>query len=55
MVTNNVVFGEWNGERIPSLRQRSGAQFIQNAVRNYMANYASEYGVIDIKIDDIYE
>ena len=26
-----------------------------NAIRNYMANYAADYGVIDIKIDDIYE
>lgn len=56
---NQPVYGVWMGHsggfNIASLPQRSGAQFIQNAVRNYMANYASEYGVLDIKIDDIYE
>lgn len=58
-MTDNPVYGVWmstgHGFNIPALRQRSGAQFIQNAVRNYMANYASEYGVLDIKVDDIYE
>nr|DAE53033.1 MAG TPA: hypothetical protein [Caudoviricetes sp.] len=53
------VYGVWLGHSgnftISSLPQRSGAQFIQNAIRNYMANYAADYGVIDIKIDDIYE
>lgn len=52
------IYGVWMGHssfNIASLPQRSGAQFIQNAVRNYMANYANEYGVLDIKIDDIYE
>lgn len=38
-----------------SLPRRSGAQFIQSALRNYMANYATEYGVLDIKVDYIYE
>lgn len=56
---NQPVYGVWMGHsgsfNIASLPQRSGAQFIQNAVRNYMANYAKEYGVIDIKVDDIYE
>lgn len=45
--TGNVIYS--------SLPRRSGAQFIQNAVRNYMASYASEYGVIDITVDDIYK
>lgn len=56
---NQPVYGVWMGHsgnfNIASLSQRSGAQFIQNAVRNYMANYASEYGVIDITVDDIYK
>lgn len=56
---NQPVYGVWMGHsggfNIASLPQRSGAQFVQNAVRNYMANYANEYGVIDIKVDDIYE
>lgn len=59
MMTNNPVYGVWMGHsgsfNIPALRQRSGAYFIQNAIRNYMENYAAEYGVIDIKVDDIYE
>lgn len=59
MMTNNPVYGVWMGHsggfNILALRQRAGAQFIQNAVRDYMANYASEYGVIDIEIDDIYK
>lgn len=53
------VYGVWMGHsggfNIASLPQRSGAQFIQNAIRDYMANYASEYGVLDIKVDDIYK
>ena len=56
---NQPVYGVWMGHsgsfNIASLPQRSGAQFIQNAIRNYMANYATEYGVLDIKVDDIYE
>lgn len=56
---NQPVYGVWMGHsgnfNIASLPQRSGAQFIQSAIRNYMANYASEYGVLDIKVDDIYE
>ena len=59
MMTNNPVYGVWMGHsgsfNIPALRQRSGAYFIQNAIRNYMENYAAEYGVVDIKVDDIYE
>lgn len=56
---NQPVYGVWMGHsgsfNIASLPQRSGAQFIQSAIRNYMANYATEYGVLDIKVDDIYE
>ena len=56
---NQPVYGVWMGHsggfNIASLPQRSGAQFIQSAIRNYMANYATEYGVVDIKVDDIYE
>lgn len=56
---NQTIYGIWMGHNewfnIPSLPQRAGAQFIQNAIRNYMANYAAEYGVVDIKVDDIYE
>lgn len=53
------VYGVWaghsDGSVIASLPQRSGARFIQNAVQNYNANYAAEYGVIDIEVNNIYE
>lgn len=52
------VYGVWKGhgdKRIPSLIKRGGAHFIENAIRDYMANYASEYGVIDIEVDDVYK
>lgn len=52
------VYGIWKGhgdERRASLVERDGIHFIENAIRNYMANYAKEYGVIDIKVDDIYK
>ena len=52
------VYGIWKGhgdERRASLVERDGAHFIENAIRDYMANYASEYGVIDIEVDDVYK
>lgn len=51
----HTVYGVWHGDNIASLTQRDGAHFIDSAVRNYMANYASEYGVISIEVADIYE
>ena len=57
----NTVYGIWAGHgyagsfNIPSLREREGLHFIENAIRDYMANYAPEYGVINIDVDDIYE
>lgn len=57
-VAGHRVYGVWKGhgdERRPSLVRRDGAHFIENAIRNYMGNYASEYGVIDIEIDDVYK
>lgn len=52
------VYGIWKGhgdERRASLVERDGARFIENAIRDYMANYSSEYGVVDITVDDIYK
>lgn len=52
------VYGKWDGhgnDRIASLQHRSGAHFIENAIRNYMLSYAKTYGVIDIEIDDVYK
>lgn len=51
----NTVYGIWHGEQIASLTERIGIHFIESAVRNYMGNYASEYGVIDIEIDSAYK
>lgn len=51
----NTVYGIWHGEKIASLNERVGIHFIDSAVRNYMGNYASEYGVIDIQIDPVYK
>ena len=55
---SHSVYGIWEGhsdEKIPSLKNRSGAHFIDNAVQNFMASYANEYGVLDIEIDEIYK
>lgn len=52
------VYGIWKGhgdERRASLVERDGAHFIENAIRDYMNNYAKDYGVIDIEIDDVYK
>lgn len=52
------VYGVWSNhgsDRQPSLADRAGTQFIENAIREYMANYASEYGVVDIEVDEIYK
>lgn len=54
----HVVYGIWLHHypvNIPSLRHRSGAHFIENAIRDYMGNYASDYGVTNIEVDDIYK
>lgn len=53
-MTSHPVYGEWHGNTIPSLRQRQGAQFIQNAGRTFMANYGREYHVLDIIPSDEY-
>lgn len=49
------VYGTWHGEKIASLQHRNGAGFIESAVRTFMANYAKNYGVIGIEIDDVYK
>lgn len=55
----NTIYGIWlghhNDQRIASLAQRDGAHFIESAIRNYMANYAREYGVVDIEVSDVYK
>lgn len=54
----HIVYGIWLNHspfNIPSLQHRSGAHFIENAIRDYMGNYASDYGVTSIEVDDIYK
>lgn len=54
----DYAYGVWEGhgdERIRSQKKRTGAYFIDNAVRRYMAEYANKYGVIDIEVADIYK
>ena len=54
----HTVYGVWLGHSpwsIPSLTMRDGTHFIDNAIRTYMANYASEYGVINVTADEIYK
>lgn len=54
----NTVYGVWKGhgtDKIASLQERSGAHFIEQAIRDFMGNYASDYGVIEIKVDDVYK
>lgn len=50
----HVVRGVWHGEDALSLRQRSGTHFIDNAIRDFMGNYAVDYGVLDITPNEIY-
>ena len=53
----HTVYGIWMNHcpySIPSLRVRDGAHFIENAKRDFMANYAAEYGVTSIDIGEEY-
>lgn len=57
--TAHTVYGVWEShsigdERIASLTSRGGAHFIQQAVRDFMGNYAAEYGVLEIQVSDVY-
>ena len=49
------VYGMWHGRQIASLKERIGENFIEQAVRDFIGNYGSEYNVIDIKVDPIYK
>lgn len=49
------VYGIWHGNKIHSLTHRDGAHFIESAIRTFMADYASKYGVVGIEVDDVYK
>lgn len=53
----HAVGGVWEGhgsETIASLVNRKGTHFIQEAVDDFMGNYASQYGVIRIEVSGNY-
>ena len=52
---HNAVHGTWHGQEIYSLTNRAGIHFIDSAIRSYMANYASEYGVVSIETSPTYK
>lgn len=49
------VFGMWHGHKQASLKTRAGAHFIDNAIKTFMSTYATEYGVIDIEVNEAYK
>ena len=49
------VYGVWHGNKIHSLTHRDGTHFIESAIRTFMADYASKYGVVGIEVDDVYK
>lgn len=51
----DYVYGEWHGERIRSRKSLGGMHFMQSAKRNFEGNYGSEYNVVDVELNDIYE
>lgn len=55
---SHCVYGVWNGhgtKRRKSLTHRSGTHFIENAIENYMGNYAATYGIANIETDSVYK
>lgn len=50
----NPVYGYWHGKKIRTKTSRTGTYFINNAVNNFMRNYAREYNVRKIEVNDIY-
>lgn len=56
--TENTVFGVWQGhttEPIRGLQYRGYSGFIPRAVSDFIGNYGSQYGIVDIKISDEYK
>ena len=48
--TMNRVWGTWHGKHIGSRTTIPGAHFMEQAVSDFMGNYAYEYGVENIEI-----
>lgn len=54
---SHSVYGVWKGHGDNprfSLKHREGSHFIENAIQNFMGNYAYEFGVISVTPNDIY-
>lgn len=51
---DNYVIGNWHRKQIRTVKDRTGAHFIDNAVRVFMDGYATQYNVVDILINDQY-
>ena len=47
----HAVRGEWHGKETWSRTVIPGTYFIQQAVQDFKGNYATEYNVIEIKVD----
>lgn len=52
--TMRPVHGTWHGKETWSRTTIPGAHFIDSAVHAFMGNYAKEYNVTDIIVDNIY-
>jgi hypothetical protein len=66
-VANDYVYGVWtnhrghrstdmegNPKKIASLKSRGGAHFMEQAIIDFMGNYATEYNVTKIELSDEY-
>ena len=49
----HTVVGQWHGETIRSKTVIPGAHFIQQAISDFMGNYASDYNVTSIEVQDV--
>ncbi len=51
------TYGYWKSsdKKIASLVERDGAHFIEQAIRTFTENYATKYGITNIKVADIYK
>ena len=52
-----AVRGVWSGHTTEPIWSRvnfGGAHFIEQAVKDFLGNYESEYGVLDLEVDDKY-
>lgn len=47
------VHGDWHGKETWSKTVIPGSHFIEQAIRDFMGNYATEYNVIDISVQGL--